>query len=320
MRRESVRAETGPTRPQRRGGFDDVPRCAIPSSTSYADFRAAGERVGAPLARVAERPRLSSRTVRPTRPRSATTRYVQFVAAEQLAAAATPVVATRAGLYLDLPVGVHPDGFDTWSRADLFAPATVGAPPDRLAPQGQAWGFPPLHPQRIRQSIATAMSSAAYRHLLAQREGDPDRPRARAATHVLDPAGAGAESGAYVRYPPRRADGDRRDRGRARERRGRRRGPGHGAGRDPGARWIATRMLHSFVYQFAATAQRPAAHSRRRRRSRRSAATTCRDSPASGAAPTSTIGSLAASRREAAAQAERAERRRLVDAVAGTAR
>ena len=35
------------------------------------------------------------------------------------------------GLYLDLPIGVHPAGFDAWRRQDLFMDSlNAGAPPD----------------------------------------------------------------------------------------------------------------------------------------------------------------------------------------------
>ena len=54
-------------------------------------------------------------------------------------------------LGLDLAVGVHPEGYDAWSRAELFAPTmSVGAPPDAGFPSGQSWGFQPILPQRSR--------------------------------------------------------------------------------------------------------------------------------------------------------------------------
>jgi 4-alpha-glucanotransferase len=151
-----------------------------PNLASYADFRSAAE-TGADH----EAQRYH--------------RYAQFVAAEQLAAVATGGSMSRAGLYLDLPVGVHPDGYDTWSEPLAFAPATVGAPPDRLAPQGQAWGFPPLHPQRIREQRYRYVIDC-YRHLFVH-------ARAVRIDHALGlqrmfwiAQGATAEAGAYVSY------------------------------------------------------------------------------------------------------------------------
>src|SRR5690606_1481169 len=53
--------------------------------------------------------------------------------------------AAGCSLYMDLPIGVHRDGFDVWERQALFASeAQVGAPPDACFAEGQAWGFPPI--------------------------------------------------------------------------------------------------------------------------------------------------------------------------------
>jgi 4-alpha-glucanotransferase len=226
-----------------------------PELDSYADFRATGERVGARWPSWPSQPgELPEGAANPAAQRYH--RYVQFVAAEQLAAAASPVDGReRAGLYLDLPVGVHPQGFDTWSEASVFAPATVGAPPDRLAPEGQAWGFPPLHPQRIREQ--------RYRYLIQCFRNLFACARLVRIDHVLGlqrlfwiPPGAGAESGAYVRY--RRDElmaivAIEADRANAIV-------VGEDLGTVPaGIRRAMDRegMLHSFVYQFVASAQQP---------------------------------------------------------------
>ena len=51
-------------------------------------------------------------------------------------------------LGLDLAVGVHPDGYDPWSRQELFGEGmSVGAPPDLGFPSGQDWGFTPVLPE-----------------------------------------------------------------------------------------------------------------------------------------------------------------------------
>ena len=55
-------------------------------------------------------------------------------------------------LGLDLAVGVHPDGYDPWSRQALFADGmSVGAPPDGGFPSGQDWGFSPVLPEASRR-------------------------------------------------------------------------------------------------------------------------------------------------------------------------
>lgn len=159
---------------------------------SYAAFRAAAERDGSNWRTWATAPGAAPEGDENSRRFH---EYVQFAADAQLADAAT----RRAALYLDLPVGVHPDGFDVWSWPDLFAPATVGAPPDQLAPKGQAWGFPPLHPERIRH--------ARYDYFIRCLRQMLAFSGAIRVDHVLGlhrmfwiPEGMTASEGTYVRY------------------------------------------------------------------------------------------------------------------------
>lgn len=81
--------------------------------------------------------------------------WLQWVAAGQLEAAEARARAAglRLGLYRDLAVGPNGGGAETWGGEDLFARgATVGAPPDPLALQGQDWGIPPYRPDALRES------------------------------------------------------------------------------------------------------------------------------------------------------------------------
>jgi 4-alpha-glucanotransferase len=78
--------------------------------------------------------------------------YLQWLAEEQLeqaqrqAAAAMPL-----GLYLDLAVGVSPDGAEAWAhRGSIAAGASLGAPPDEFNEAGQNWGLAPLSPHALR--------------------------------------------------------------------------------------------------------------------------------------------------------------------------
>jgi 4-alpha-glucanotransferase len=178
----------------RREEFDRFVK-AHPDLERYAEFRAVHEHRGGTWREWGSGPgRLPDEA-----PDAAAVRfhqYAQFVAAEQLQDAA----GRAAGLYLDLPVGVHPAGYDTWSDSTLFAAAGVGAPPDAFFAGGQSWGFPPLHPDRLRADGYRYLINA-YRHVLGS-------ARAIRIDHVLGlqrmfwiPDGSSAADGAYVRYP-----------------------------------------------------------------------------------------------------------------------
>ncbi|HVL81614.1 MAG TPA: 4-alpha-glucanotransferase, partial [Actinomycetota bacterium] len=77
--------------------------------------------------------------------------YAQWLAHEQLEAVGAAARERGSGLYLDMPLGVSGGGYDVWRYRESFAlGASGGAPPDAFFTQGQDWGFPPLHPHRIR--------------------------------------------------------------------------------------------------------------------------------------------------------------------------
>ena len=128
-------------------------------------------------------------------------------ASHQLAQYLTDLALSRlhepgaASFALDLPIGSHPLGFETWAYPDLFAAGmAVGAPPDSMYPDGQNWGFPPQLPGSAERS-----GFALWRDIV-QRCG-------RYASllridHVLGvhrlwwiPAGMDPGEGVYVRYP-----------------------------------------------------------------------------------------------------------------------
>lgn len=86
--------------------------------------------------------------------------YVQWLAQEQMDGLLASSRDAGVKLYLDLPLGVHPSGYDVWRhRQDFALQASAGAPPDMFFTKGQKWGFAPLHPQRIRED--------RYRHVIA---------------------------------------------------------------------------------------------------------------------------------------------------------
>ena len=129
--------------------------------------------------------------------------YAQARMHDRLAQLAATTRDNGAGLYLDLPLGVHPDGYDVWRYRDRFAlGASVGAPPDPFFTRGQDWGFLPLDPGRMRETgleytIAAVRNHLAYAGVLRL-------------DHVMGlhrqfwvPNGMEAAQGVYVRYPAR---------------------------------------------------------------------------------------------------------------------
>lgn len=127
--------------------------------------------------------------------------YVQWLISEQLGELASRTRSRGIELLLDLPLGVHPDGFDVWREGDLFAErVSAGAPPDDFFPLGQDWGFPPVRPDRSREQ--------GYRHLRACLRNHLRFAGALRIDHVMSlhrlywvPAGFPASEGVYVRYP-----------------------------------------------------------------------------------------------------------------------
>lgn len=105
------------------------------------------------------------------------------------------------GLYRDLAVGPDRGGSESWAAPDLFAGGlSIGAPPDLLAPQGQDWGLPPLHPLRLEAGgldAFRALVRANLRHAGALRIDHAFQLRRL----YLIPEGEGAAAGAYVAYP-----------------------------------------------------------------------------------------------------------------------
>ncbi len=129
--------------------------------------------------------------------------FTQWIADQQLAACRDKAecVGMPIGLYLDLAVGVRSDGFDAWSNQHFVLPSLeIGAPPDRLNTQGQAWGLAGTNPAALiesdcepfRQVMRASMQYAgAIRidHVLGLKR------------FFLVPRGFRAEQGAYVRFP-----------------------------------------------------------------------------------------------------------------------
>ncbi|MEP7139843.1 MAG: 4-alpha-glucanotransferase, partial [Caldimonas sp.] len=128
--------------------------------------------------------------------------YLQWQAEVQLerAAAQGRARGMAVGLYLDLAVSVDRAGADTWSHARSYAlEASVGAPPDEFNQQGQAWGLPPLRPDRLRAD--------RYRAFIETLRANMRLGGALRIDHVMGmmrlfwvPPGKTARDGAYVHY------------------------------------------------------------------------------------------------------------------------
>lgn len=70
-------------------------------------------------------------------------RWLQWLAGTQWAEARRAAAARGVRIAGDLPFMVATDSADVWARRDDFRlDASIGAPPDALAPEGQDWGLP----------------------------------------------------------------------------------------------------------------------------------------------------------------------------------
>ncbi|MBM9596393.1 4-alpha-glucanotransferase [Roseitranquillus sediminis] len=100
--------------------------------------------------------------------------FLQWRAAQQLGAVARAAdqVGMSHGLYLDLAVGTHPHGAETWTDPGAFASGvSLGAPPDAFSAEGQNWGLAPLSPRALvadgfRPLIETLRMQLNYARLL----------------------------------------------------------------------------------------------------------------------------------------------------------
>jgi 4-alpha-glucanotransferase len=127
--------------------------------------------------------------------------YVQWLCHERVQALSRKARERGMRWYLDLPLGVHPDGYDTWCHRDIFAQdISAGAPPDTVFTAGQDWLFPPLHPEKIREQ--------GYGYIIAYLRHHLQHAGILRIDHVMQlhrlfwiPRGFGPAQGVYVRYP-----------------------------------------------------------------------------------------------------------------------
>ncbi len=190
-------ADPGPRQEAFRQYLADNPR-----AEDYAAFRATGERHKAPWPTWPERQRGGE--LRPEDYDLEAKRYhlyVQWQASEQLERLAARARSAGSGFYLDLPLGVNPDSYDVWRERSAFATGmAAGAPPDPFFAKGQNWGFPPMHPERVRED--------GYRYVIGYLRHHMRLAGVLRIDHVMGlhrlfwvPHDMGAREGVYVTYP-----------------------------------------------------------------------------------------------------------------------
>ena len=75
--------------------------------------------------------------------------FLQWLADSQLGSAQRKAKAAgmALGLYVDLAIGVRPDGAEVWCEPNSFARGvSLGTPPDQFNAKGQVWGLAPVSP------------------------------------------------------------------------------------------------------------------------------------------------------------------------------
>jgi len=123
--------------------------------------------------------------------------FVRWIAHEQM----KKLRNSDSKLYLDLPLGASYESYDVWKHRHLFAlNMSAGAPPDKLFVDGQNWGFPPLHPSKLRLSRYGYFIDYIRHHM---QKADMLRIDHVMGLHRLYwiPKGMSAKDGVYVHYP-----------------------------------------------------------------------------------------------------------------------
>ncbi|MGI8724583.1 MAG: 4-alpha-glucanotransferase [Methyloceanibacter sp.] len=129
--------------------------------------------------------------------------WLQWIADSQLtqAQARATSAGMRIGLYLDIAVGISPDGSRAWYGGPAIAlHARIGCPPDPFGADGQDWGLVPFSSPGLAQERFEpfrALLRAGMRHAGAIRL---DHAMGLQRLYWI-PEGDGARNGAYLRYP-----------------------------------------------------------------------------------------------------------------------
>jgi 4-alpha-glucanotransferase len=198
----------GRTQGARQGAFESFRRAGGSALTRFACFEFLRRRFGTPWWEWPAQWRTPTDTMldelrNANSERIAFFEFVQWLADEQLQNCRRRAHDLRLpiGLYLDVAVGVRPDGFDAWSDQNSLLPTLrVGAPPDLHNTGGQNWGLAGFHPVGLEVKLFEPfrrMLQASMRHAGAIR-----------LDHVLGlkrlyliPDGMRPDQGVYVRFP-----------------------------------------------------------------------------------------------------------------------
>ncbi|MDY8110843.1 4-alpha-glucanotransferase [Fulvimarina sp. 2208YS6-2-32] len=130
-------------------------------------------------------------------------KWLQFEADEQIAGvqARAKSEGMAIGLYLDLAVGVTPDGAETWADPELtVGSARVGSPPDMFNSSGQDWGLAPLSPKALAERDYRPLRNAFGQLTLHAGAVRIDHAMGLARLWWI-PEGMPSSEGGYVRYP-----------------------------------------------------------------------------------------------------------------------
>lgn len=82
--------------------------------------------------------------------------YLQWQAETQLTEAQrrAKCAGMALGLYVDLAIGVRPDGAEVWAEPNSFARSvSLGTPPDQFNAKGQVWGLAPMSPLGLQEDL-----------------------------------------------------------------------------------------------------------------------------------------------------------------------
>jgi len=187
--------------PERRKQFADF-LCANERVDDYAGFRAVTDRERRGWRTWPDR--LRDGTILESDYDQATKNYhlyAQWIIQEQLQALSSKATSRGQFLYLDLPLGLNPAGYDIWRDRDFFVNGVAGgSPPDPVFTKGQNWGFPPMNPEAMRLN--------RYQYMIAYLRNHFRYSKLLRIDHVMGlhrlywiPDELTGDKGVYVEYP-----------------------------------------------------------------------------------------------------------------------